>query len=273
MRTLALIALSTTLCAAQTAPPAAAPQTPAAPATQEAAPAPGTTTVPAGTRIPLTLINRISTKNAHEGDQVYLQSAFPVVVENSIVIPPGSYVKGTITSAKRPGRVSGKGELYLRFDTITLPNGVTRDFKSRVGAIDGSNADTLDRKEGKIVSDPAKGHDMATVAETTAVGTSIGAIAVRSSPGLGAGLGAAAGAVAGLATVLLTRGPDAVLERGSTVDMVLDRNLYFTQADLNFAHNTPPLALIGPSAGGPVNHVQNPGHTPLPIPGGGIPRP
>jgi type IV secretion system protein VirB10 len=259
MRIISLIVLAALSCVAQT------------PEAAQAPPA-GSIAVPAGTRIPLTLINRISTKNAHEGDQVYLQSAFPVVINNSIIIPPGSYVKGTITQAKRPGRVAGKGELYLRFDSLTLPNGVTREFKSRVGAIDGSNADTLDKKEGKIVSDPAKGHDMATIAETTAVGTSIGAIAVRSSPGLGAGIGAGAGLVAGLATVLLTRGPDAVLERGSTVDMVLDRELDFSPADLNFARGVPAPAPIGPATSGIQNPVINPAHSPLPLPIG-LPRP
>ena len=159
MRTISLILLAALAGVAQT--PAVQPVTPETPAA-------GTVVVPVGTRVPLTLINRISTKNAHEGDQVYLQSAYPVVISNSIIIPPGSYVKGTITSAKRPGRVSGRGELYLRFDSLTLPNGVTREFKARVGAIDGSNADTLDKKEGKIVSDPAKGHDVATIADESA---------------------------------------------------------------------------------------------------------
>ena len=266
MRTISLIVLAALAGVAQ-APQAA--QLPVQPAVQEA---PAPIIVPVGTRVPLQLINRISTKNAHEGDQVYLQSAFPVVINNNIVIPPGSYVKGTITQAKRPGRVAGKGELYLRFDSLTLPNGVTREFKARVGAIDGSNADTLDKKEGKIVSDPAKGHDMATIAETTAVGTSIGAIAVRSSPGLGAGIGAGAGLIAGLATVLLTRGPDAVLERGSTVDMVLDRELSFTPADLNFARGIQ-QAPIMPNTSGPENHVVNPGRSSMPLPIGGIPRP
>jgi hypothetical protein len=266
MRTISLILLATLGCIAQT-PEAAQP------AAQVIAPpeAPGSIAVPAGTRIPLQLINRISTKNAHEGDQVYLQSAFPVVINNSIIIPPGSYVKGTITSAKRPGRVAGKGELYLRFDSLTLPNGVTRDFKARVGAIDGSNADTLDKKEGKIVSEPAKGHDVATVAETTAVGTSIGAIASRSSPGLGAGIGAGAGMLVGLATVLATRGPDAVLERGSTIDMVLDREISFTPAELNFARNTPAAPIL-PTSGRPQNPALNPSHVPLPLPIG-IPQP
>src|SRR5258706_413480 len=211
-----LVILASSLCLAQTPDPA--PQAAAVPA--QAAPAPaGSVTVPIGTRVPLQLINRISTKNAHDGDQVYLQSAYPVVINNRIVIPPSTYVKGTITQARRPGRVTGKGELYLRFDSLTLPNGVTRDFRGRIGAIDGSSSDTLDKKEGKVVADSAKGKDMATVGEIGMAGASVGAIAARSAAG--AGIGGGAGLLVGLATILLTRGPDAVLERGSTVDMVL----------------------------------------------------
>jgi len=36
--------------------------------------------------------------------------------------------------------------------------------------------------------------------------------------------------------VLLTRGPDATLLRGSTVEMVLDRALTFSAADLDFSN-------------------------------------
>ncbi|MDP9055541.1 MAG: hypothetical protein M3N93_14760, partial [Acidobacteriota bacterium] len=52
--------------------------------------------------------------------------------------------------------------------------------------------------------------------------------------GMGAGIGAAAGAVAGLAGVLLTRGPEAVLAKGTTIEMVLDRPLVFAAAEVNF---------------------------------------
>jgi type IV secretion system protein VirB10 len=51
---------------------------------------------------------------------------------------------------------------------------------------------------------------------------------------MGAGIGAAAGAAAGLAGVLLTRGPDAVLAKGSTIEMVLDRPLIFAASEVNF---------------------------------------
>ncbi|MCZ2156237.1 MAG: hypothetical protein LC114_20435, partial [Bryobacterales bacterium] len=85
--------------------------------------------VPVGTRIPLSLINSVSTRSASPGDRVYLETTFPIFSNGKIVIPPGSYVLGTITSSKRPGRAKGKGEMHLRFDSITLPNGVTRDFR------------------------------------------------------------------------------------------------------------------------------------------------
>jgi hypothetical protein len=77
--------------------------------------APPQVTVPAGTRIPLSLRNAIDTKHSHEGDRVYLDTLYPVVVENRIVIPRGSYVSGTLTTVKPAGAVK-KGELYIRFD-------------------------------------------------------------------------------------------------------------------------------------------------------------
>lgn len=193
-------------------------------------------TVAPGTRVPLIMVNSISTRTAQEGDQLYLETAFPVVVNQKIVIPPGSYVKGTVTQVKRPGRMKGRGEVYIRFDTLTLPNGVTRDFRGRVGAVDGSGSETLEKKEGKIQGDTAKGADAETIATTAGYGTSIGVIAGAAGgrPGMGTAVGAAAGAAAGLVTVLLTRGPDVRLFRGTELDMVLDRTLAFTEEELKF---------------------------------------
>ena len=51
--------------------------------------------------------------------------------------------------------------------------------------------------------------------------------------GMGAGIGAAAGAVAGLAGVFGSRGPDVVIPQGTTMEMVLDRELRFTAAELS----------------------------------------
>jgi type IV secretion system protein VirB10 len=230
--------------------------------------APGQYKVEPGTKIPLTLINSVSTKHASEGDRVYLETAFPILVDGRIVIPPGSYVAGTITQVKKPGRVKGRGELYLRFDSLTLPNGVTRDFRARIGGLDGRASEELDRSEGKIRSEGNKGGDARTIGEAGAGGASVGAIAgsVAGRPGMGAGIGAAAGATAGLLGVLLSRGPDAVLAKGSTVEMVLDRTIAFDDQDLDFSNAAAPRRTIDSSGPLPSRRQQS-----VPMPGRRLP--
>jgi len=90
-----------------------------------------------GTRIPLSMVNSVSTKTTGEGDRVYLETTFPIAVNGKIVIPAGSYVLGTVTSSMRPGKLKGRGEFRLRFDSLMLPNGVTRDFRAQVAGLDG----------------------------------------------------------------------------------------------------------------------------------------
>ncbi len=218
------------------APPPAAP-----PADKEleakAAPAsPDEFLIPTGTKVPLSMINSVSTKTAGEGDRIYLETVFPILASGRIVIPPGSYVAGTVTEVKRPGRVRGRGELYVRFDSLTLPNGTTRDFRARLGSLDGRASETLDKNEGKVKGEGDKAGDVKTIAEAAAIGAGAGGLggAAAGHPIMGAGIGAAAGATAGLMYVLLSRGPDAVLAKGTTMDMVLDRPLQFSAAEVDF---------------------------------------
>lgn len=205
-------------------------------------------TVPPGTRIPLSMINSISTKTAADGDRVYLETVFPILENGKVVIPPGSYVAGTVTETKRPGRVKGRGELWIRFDSLTLPNGVTRDFRARMSGLDGTASETLDKNEGKIKGEGDKAGDLKTVGEAGAGGATLGGLAGAAAghAGLGAGIGAAAGATAGLLGVLLSRGPDAVLARGTTMEMVTDRPLQFTIADIDFRNSMPHANNDGP---------------------------
>jgi type IV secretion system protein VirB10 len=206
--------------------------------------------VPAGTRILLNMINSVSTRQAAVGDRLYLQTAFPIFANGHVVIPQGSWVAGTITQVKRPGRVKGRGEMYVRFDSLTLPNGVSRDFRARVGSMDGRSSEDVNREEGKIKAAGNKGGDAGTVADTTITGTGVGALAGAAAGhmGMGTGIGAAAGAGAGLLGVLLSRGPDATLTKGTTMEMVLDRSLSFSPGELDFSHVPPPAPL---AEGGP----------------------
>src|SRR5215469_16155780 len=135
------------LCAQETQP---------APAPQAASAQTTPFTVETGTKVPLSLINSVSTKHSAEGDRVYLETVFPILVNGRIVVPVGSYVAGTVTQVKKPGRVKGRGELYVRFDSLTLPNGVTRDFRARMSANDGRANEDFDRAEGKVKSEGNK---------------------------------------------------------------------------------------------------------------------
>ncbi|MBV8895726.1 MAG: TrbI/VirB10 family protein [Acidobacteriaceae bacterium] len=206
---------------------------------------PGVFTVPPGTRILLSMINSVSTKQAQVGDRIYLETAFPVLSGSKIVIPQGSWVTGTVMLVKRPGRVAGKGALQVRFDSLTLPNGVNRDFRADLGAIDARDDQTLKREDSKITGPGDKKGDVGTVIGATTAGTVIGSGvgAAAGNAARGAGMGAGIGAAAGLLGVLLTRGPDATLSKGATVEMVLDRTLSYEPSDLDFS-NAPPRATI-----------------------------
>jgi hypothetical protein len=187
--------------------------------------------VPSGTRLPLTLENSLTTRNARPGDPVYFQTVFPISIQNRIVIPVGSYVRGEIVEAKRPGKVKGTGEIRMRLNSMIFANGYTVDFNA-VPTNAGTTGNESTDKEGKIHGDTNKAHDAGTVIETTGAGAGIGAIASQS--GAGAGIGAGVGAAVGLATVLLTRGPELQLPRGTSVDIILDRPVYVDGSRINF---------------------------------------
>jgi hypothetical protein len=179
--------------------------------------------VPVGTAIPIALLNKISTKNAKDGDGVYARTIFPITVNNQIVIPEGSRVKGKISVVQRPGRVKGRAALALSFQTLILPNGTNIPIYASLGGASGAGERV---GEATIKGDSSKGEDARTIGTTTATGAVIGGVASSdNSRGKGVGIGAGAGAAAGLATVLLTRGKDLVLEPGATLEIVLDRPL------------------------------------------------
>lgn len=225
--------LASSSAAQQDAGPQTTPPPPVAPREQPAKPASHEKiTVPAGTRIGVVLENGISTRNAKVGDSVYLHTSFPITQNNKIVIPIGSYLRGELLESKRPGRVKGRGEFRLRLETLIFPNGYTVDLKAAPRSADSGGAETTDN-EGKVTGGSGKGKDVQTVAQTTATGAVIGAIAGR---GKGAGIGAGIGGAAGLAAVLLTRGPDAELPRGSTLDIVLEHDLSLDSSQIQFTN-------------------------------------
>jgi hypothetical protein len=230
----------------------AAAQTPEGP--QSDAPPPATTPVPAtprptspgqtiliptGTRIGVILESGISTGTAKPGDSVYFRTSFPITINNKVIVPVGTYLRGEVTESKRPGRVKGKGELRIRLNTMVFPNGYTVDMNAEPHSADGGQVKT--DPEGKMTGPGGKGKDATTIATTTVAGAGIGAIAAGAK---GAGIGAGVGGVAGLAAVLLSRGPEAQLPRGSSMDLVLERDLPLDADQIRYSNVGQPNTVI-----------------------------
>lgn len=246
----ALLSGATSLAPAQSVPGAASPPAPATPA---AGPQTGTlglkVVVPAETKIPLELKNAISSKSAYAGEAVYCETIYPITVGNRIVIPVGSYVKGAITQVVRPGRVKGRAQIGLRFDSLTLPDGVTHQLRATLSSFAGNGKEGFKRDEGKIEGESTRGEDVGKVATTGGEGAIIGAIAGRSVKG--AGIGGGAGALGGLIWVLATRGKDVLIPERATLELELTAPLEFDSSDVEPADapNGPAIPRRSPPTG------------------------
>lgn len=180
-------------------------------------------TVPADTEVLLQLKNAIDTRSARVGDGVYCQTTFPVVVDNVIVIPAGSYVKGEITKVQRAGRISGRAEILFHFNSVIFPTGYTVEMPGNLHGDAGTKARIAD-DEGTVKTE---GHDkvkqLPEVGRDAEYGSIGGVIATGTLNG--ARVGGGLGAVAGLASVLLSRGSDVRIEPGAALTMRLQRPL------------------------------------------------
>ena len=230
----------------------------AAPVTQaaanSAAPAPNTgqVAVPTGTRLPLLLRNGINTRTAKAGDSVYFETAYPISVNNKIAIPLGTFLRGQVLEAKRPGRIKGRGEFRIALEQMTYPNGYTIELRATPNSVDRNGQEGVDR-EGKIKGPSSKGRDTATVLVASGGGAYIGALAgeiVNDAPGRGASIGGGAAGIGALIAILATRGPEAELPRGTAIDVTFDRPLILDAAYVpaNAGAGLDPLARIAPPA-------------------------
>lgn len=229
------------------APAATSAQPPAMALPAPSAPAKMTYTVPAGTKVLLQLRSSVNTHSAKPGDGVYLASTFPVVVGNRVMIPTGVYVQGVVDRVVRAGRVKGRAQLDMHFTSMIFPNGTVIEIPGLVNSLPGAHKQSVkDDGEGTIEQAGDKGRNAGETAKIAIpTGGTVGSIG-----GLGAGHpveGGVAGIGAGLATVglvsLFTRGADVNIERGTQVEMVLQRPLLLEEE--NLSGNMPALVPSG----------------------------
>jgi hypothetical protein len=176
--------------------------------------------IPAGTRVPVSLKHALSTKSAREGDAVYAETTFPLVLNDRVLIPANTYVQGRISNITRPGRVKGRAEVLIHFTTLIYPSGYTILLPGAVDNVPGADQTKMKGEEGTIQQNGSKAKDVGTVASAASTGAVIGGL---SQGGKGALIGAAGGSIVGTAIALLSRGNDVRLESGTTLEMVIQR--------------------------------------------------
>jgi hypothetical protein len=111
----------------QQAAPAAA-TAPAPPDSQ-----PQALTIPAGTRVPMTLTSPMRSNATRRGDAVRAAAAFPVTVGKQVAIPAGTYFEGLIDRVVKRGP-SGHAQLQMHFTRIVFADGYN-------AALDGATAE------------------------------------------------------------------------------------------------------------------------------------
>ena len=179
-------------------------------------------TIPAGTKIPIALKNAISTKANHVGDPIYAETTFPVVLDERVIVPPGTYVQGKISSIKPAGHIKGRAEVLVHFTTLIYPNGYTVMLPGSIENAPSVENGKVKDKEGTIQGDSNKGKTAATIAAPAADGALTGAVVHG---GEGALIGAGIGGAIGTAIAALSHGNEVKMGPGTTLEVVLQRDV------------------------------------------------
>ena len=165
----------------------------------------GPVRVPNGTELRIRLSTPISTKTGRAGDTF-----------RATVVSPSTYESGTveghIAKLNKSGRVSGKTEVALAFDTLTLPDGrQTRIDADLVKVYESENVKKVD-EEGRIETGSRTRDSEVRGGVGAAAGAIIGGIL---GGGKGAIIGLLLGGAAGVGTVYVEGNKDLILDQGT----------------------------------------------------------
>lgn len=166
----------------------------------------GSFIVPNGTSIVAVLNSDLSTQNAREGDRFTMTVRSPGQFD-------GATLEGTVASINRGGRISGRSEMTLDFDTIRTRDGRSYRFAGILESVRTPTGDVVRvDNEGAVRESDQTNKTVTRTAIGTAVGAIIGAIA---GGGKGAAIGAVIGAGAGAGSVYVQGRNDVDLTAGT----------------------------------------------------------
>ena len=148
----------------------------------------------------------LSTASAREGDRFTAIVRLPNQYE-------GATIEGHVSNVQRSGRITGRSQMTLNFDTIRLRDGRSFRFAGLLESVRNTEGDVVKvDNEGSIRDDNQTNKTVQRTAIGTAVGAIIGAIA---GGGKGAAIGAIVGAGGGAGSVYVQGRDDLELRRGT----------------------------------------------------------
>ncbi len=168
----------------------------------------GNFVVPDGTRLVVVLNTDLNTRQTREGDRFRATVRAPAQYD-------GAVIEGHISGLDRSGRVTGRSEMTLNYDSIRLRDGRTYQFAG--------STESVRTPSGELVrvdnEGAAEGNSRTNTTITrTAIGTAIGAIiGAIAGGGDGAAIGAAVGAGAGAGSVYVQGSEDLSLPTGTEI--------------------------------------------------------
>lgn len=193
--------------ASSSAPPAPAAAAAAQPAAATTAPLPPPArvrlTIPAGTLLPIEIATTLSSATSQDGDPVLAVLTEDVALEG-FKLDKGAEVRGRVLTAIPAKRVKGQARLAVTFDAI-MENGEKLSIETE--AIDNMAASTSS-KDKKVIAGGAAG------------GLILGAIKDGKK---GAVVGTVLGAAAGTGAVLIMKGDEVELPRGTRVTVAVTK--------------------------------------------------
>jgi hypothetical protein len=166
--------------------------------------------IPDGQMLTARLDTDLSTRTSRTGDRFTMTVTSPAQYE-------GAVIEGHVASASRSGRVTGRSDMSLNFDSISY-RGRTYQFAGFIDSVRAQGGQTVQvDNEGTVRDDDSRG---STTAQRAAIGTAVGAIiGAIAGGGKGAAIGAILGAGAGAGSVYVQGREDLDLLSGSEVSI------------------------------------------------------
>jgi len=131
-------------------------------------------------------------------------------------------VQGRISEIQRGGRIKGRAQVLMHFTTLIYPSGYTVILPGAVENAPGVDKSGVKDQEGTLQKDSQTGSKVGTVATTAGTGAVVGGL---SQGAKGALIGAGVGGAVGTAIAMLTRGDDLKMDAGTTLEMVVQRDI------------------------------------------------